>query len=90
MRMLTSLDVDPSGAAHNVILSNRYLIVIPRRKASTDQPPYQMPNAAGMAGLIWCPSEEIAQAWVQVGPVEALARFGFAKDMDGTQFVQGD
>lgn len=78
-RTLATYSAEGLNSAHNVLLTKRHLLVIPRRNASSAVPPYQIPNAAAMIGLVWCPSDEIAEEWVQMGPLQALEKFGVAK-----------
>jgi len=82
-RMLATVRDTTDSVAHNVILTRQYLIIIPRPRASANLPRVPMPNAAGMAGMLWCSSELIVEGWMRMGPLHALAKFGIPKSSQG-------
>jgi len=59
--------------SHNVILHDEYMIVIPRTKAWIGE---AAANAAAMMGIVWCMSEDQHNAWLKLGPMQALMQFG--------------
>lgn len=63
--------------AHNVILTRRGIIVIPRRRASVE--PAGGANALGMLGVIAVASKKEVDDWVQLGLTRALAELGVAR-----------
>ncbi|KAI5360339.1 putative Ap4A phosphorylase 1/2, ATP adenylyltransferase, HIT-like superfamily [Septoria linicola] len=67
--------------AHNVLLTRQHLLVIPRTKAwiEMDGCTVIAGNAAGMIGLVYSWSEEQFKAWINYGPMKALAEMGVPK-----------
>ncbi|KAK5997631.1 ATP adenylyltransferase [Cladobotryum mycophilum] len=59
--------------AHNVVLTRKWIIIIPRRKAGVNGADT---NAAGMLGMIWVSSKDRLQRWVELGPSDILAEIG--------------
>lgn len=58
---------------HNMILTKRWIMVVPRSKGWIGEVPT---NAAGMVGMVFCKSEKEYQGWMDLGPMEALKEFG--------------
>lgn len=59
--------------AHNVVLVDEWMLVIPRGCARHGN---LAANAASMAGMIWVTKPEGVQDWVDRGPMELLCQFG--------------
>ena len=79
IKLLQMLRVLP-GSAHNMILTDKFLMVIPRSRHWIDG---FTANAAAMVGMVLCNSEEQYEGWMRLGPTEALKEFGLpweAKD----------
>lgn len=70
-----------SGAApttyfpHNMMLTKRWMMVVPRRRAATQG---ASANAAGMMGMVWVTNAEQMARWKKYGPVKVLAELGVA------------
>ncbi|KAM3420455.1 hypothetical protein BST61_g3725 [Cercospora zeina] len=67
---------------HNVLLTKRHLLVIPRRKAWIEiegADTVIAGNAAGMIGLVYTWSEDQYAAWQDYGPMKALSALGVGK-----------
>lgn len=66
----------PAGAAvpHNVLVTNRWMVVIPRRQAGVDK--VAGANAIGMIGVIPVASSEEIGIWEQIGPANVLRKLG--------------
>ncbi|KAH0438019.1 hypothetical protein CcaCcLH18_03511 [Colletotrichum camelliae] len=71
-------DGDGNGVAvpHNMILSERWMVVVPRTKVDVDGAGV---NAAGMLGIVWASGEETYEQWLGLGPREVLAEVGVRK-----------
>ncbi|EQB45790.1 hypothetical protein CGLO_15293 [Colletotrichum gloeosporioides Cg-14] len=71
-------DGDGNGVAvpHNVILSERWMVVVPRTKMDVEGGGV---NAAGMMGMVWASGEETYEQWMGLGPREVLAEVGVRK-----------
>ena len=65
------------GSAHNVVMTRRWLLIIPRSKGRLD---YMFANAAGMVRLVWCAYEPQYQSWLQYGPMRVLRELGVPWD----------
>lgn len=59
---------------HNVVLSKRWMIVIPRRHGDVNNDVGA--NALGMLGVIAVAKQQAIDKWIQLGPVEALTILG--------------
>ncbi|KAL2061040.1 hypothetical protein VTL71DRAFT_9092 [Oculimacula yallundae] len=59
--------------AHNVILVNEWMLVIPRSCARLGD---LAANAASMAGMVWVTKWKDVQDWIDRGPMELLCEFG--------------
>ncbi|KAF9872263.1 hypothetical protein CkaCkLH20_10355 [Colletotrichum karsti] len=71
-------DGDGRGIAvpHNVILSRRWMVVVPRRRVGFEKADA---NAAGMMGVVWASGEETYEAWKELGPKWVLVEVGVRK-----------
>lgn len=58
---------------HNIVLTKRWLITIPRRGAGVGR---ATANAAGMIGLVWVSEQSIIELWKELGPTKVLATLG--------------
>lgn len=58
---------------HNVVLTKRLMLVVPRRKAGINGADA---NAMGMLGLVAVPDRQRMQDWVRQGPLDVLAELG--------------
>ncbi|KAL2163232.1 hypothetical protein VTH06DRAFT_5288 [Thermothelomyces fergusii] len=68
----------PDGEAdgpvpHNVVLDRKWMLVVPRRCAGWDG---IVVNAAAMLGMVWVPSDEMLERWMEIGPEKLLAHVG--------------
>ncbi|KAL6796246.1 ATP adenylyltransferase domain-containing protein [Trichoderma sp. SZMC 28013] len=72
-------DSAPSGAAcpHNFILSKRWMIVIPRRRAGINKEAGA--NALGMLGVIAVATRAEMDNWIRLGLSESLRELGVPK-----------
>ncbi|OIW29322.1 hypothetical protein CONLIGDRAFT_669221 [Coniochaeta ligniaria NRRL 30616] len=61
------------AVAHNVVLTRRWMVVIPRRRAGVDGADA---NAAGMLGMVWLSDEDRLKKWLEVGPADVLTQCG--------------
>lgn len=59
---------------HNVILSKRWMTVIPRTHGDVNN--QVAANALGMLGLVAVAKQATIDKWIQLGPVESLAILG--------------
>jgi ATP adenylyltransferase/5',5'''-P-1,P-4-tetraphosphate phosphorylase II len=65
------------GQAHNLLLTRDLIVAIPRPKAWMGSGDGEFAaNAACMAGVAWCKTEEQYNAWIAYGPMKALREFG--------------
>jgi ATP adenylyltransferase len=70
------------GQAHNLLLTTDLIVAIPRRKAWMGSGDGEFAaNAACMAGVVWCKTEEQYEAWMAYGPMKALREFGVDADL---------
>lgn len=65
--------VQASIGAHNAILTEHWLLVIPRRSAELVVP---TPNSCGMMGSIWLPDGQKIDAWKKCGLSDILQQCG--------------
>ncbi|KAH8802469.1 hypothetical protein F5884DRAFT_802116 [Xylogone sp. PMI_703] len=72
----------PPGAAcpHNMILTNRWMIIIPRRRAAINTEAGA--NSMGMLGVIAVATEHEVDNWVRLGLTEALKVLGVPKEIE--------
>ncbi|KAL9081070.1 MAG: hypothetical protein Q9159_007436 [Coniocarpon cinnabarinum] len=68
---------------HNLILTRRALVVIPRSKGTTEGIEGHVVNAPGMMGVVWCSNGKQLQAWKRKGPVSVLRELGVPRDVLG-------
>ena len=69
------------GQAHNLLLTTDLIVAIPRPKAWMGSGDGELAaNAACMAGVVWCKTEEQYNAWKAYGPMKALREFGVDAD----------
>ncbi|CZT17827.1 uncharacterized protein RCC_03663 [Ramularia collo-cygni] len=69
------------GTAHNLLLTREIMVAIPRPKAWMGSGAGEFAaNAACMAGMVWCKTEEQYNAWMEFGPMKALGEFGVGVD----------
>lgn len=64
---------DEGVIPHNIVLTKRWLITIPRRAAGNGS---ATANAAGFMGLVWVPDEAVVDRWKRLGPTQNLAELG--------------
>ncbi|PGH16013.1 hypothetical protein AJ79_01993 [Helicocarpus griseus UAMH5409] len=71
----------PAGAAcpHNMILTKRWMIVLPRRRAGINKEAGA--NSLGMLGLIAVATTKEIDSWVSLGLKESLAELGVPKSI---------
>jgi ATP adenylyltransferase len=73
--LLAATGVDGPDYSHNLVMVREWMLIIPRLRAS--QEGVKIVNAAGMMGMIWIPSNDVLDIWLQSGdPMALLARFG--------------
>ena len=65
---------------HNVILTARWIMTIPRRAAGLGA---ATANAAGFMGLVWVPTDDVVQLWKDLGPTHVLAELGVPSTLRG-------
>lgn len=58
---------------HNMILTDKWMMVIPRRKAWIDE---IAANAAAMIGMVWCNSQAQFDGWARRGIPNVLMEMG--------------
>lgn len=70
-------DNDEEAVAHNVMLTQDWLITIPRRAATVrDRLEGHVVGCQGVLGSVWCSKEEQLQAWKNVGLKNVLKELG--------------
>lgn len=70
--LLNVAEVD-QAAGHNVLITDDWMLVIPRSKGRKG---ILSANAAAMAGMVWVTGEEEVRQWVEQGPMKLLCEFG--------------
>jgi ATP adenylyltransferase/5',5'''-P-1,P-4-tetraphosphate phosphorylase II len=60
---------------HNMVLTKRWILVLPRRKCEVNG---ASANAAGMMGMVWVTNENQMDHWKEFGPAKVLAELGIA------------
>jgi ATP adenylyltransferase/5',5'''-P-1,P-4-tetraphosphate phosphorylase II len=60
-------------AGHNLLMTEEWMLVTPRRKGRKG---ILSANAAAMAGMVWVTGEVEVMQWVEQGPMELLCEFG--------------
>jgi len=58
---------------HNMIMTDRWMMVIPRRQARVG---IMAANASAMVGMVWVTSEQQYEAWTARDPMAWLSTFG--------------
>lgn len=58
---------------HNIVLTKRWLLVIPRCKETSHG---LSANAAGMCGMVWVATREQVKKWREAGPAKVLSELG--------------
>ncbi|KAJ5098088.1 hypothetical protein N7532_005089 [Penicillium argentinense] len=70
-----SLKIDQDPCPHNVVLTKRWIVIVPRTtkvfKGITS-------NAPGMLGSVYISNHDQLRAWKEVGPTKALAELGLS------------
>jgi ATP adenylyltransferase/5',5'''-P-1,P-4-tetraphosphate phosphorylase II len=61
------------AAGHNVLITDDWMLVIPRSKGRKG---ILSANAAAMAGMVWVTGDEEVRQWVEQGPMKLLCEFG--------------
>lgn len=61
---------------HNVVLTRRWIVVIPRCKQTFHD---LSANAAGMCGMVWTATREQVTRWREEGPTRVLSELGLGK-----------
>ncbi|KAF1967710.1 hypothetical protein BU23DRAFT_286166 [Bimuria novae-zelandiae CBS 107.79] len=61
---------------HNVILTNRWLMVVPRRRGRIGPDELLAANAAAMVGMVWVTEEREYELWTEGDPMRLLPEFG--------------
>jgi len=68
---------EEEAVAHNVMLTQDWLITIPRRSATvSDRLEGHIVGCQGVLGSVWCSKEEQLQAWEHVGLNNVLKELG--------------
>jgi ATP adenylyltransferase/5',5'''-P-1,P-4-tetraphosphate phosphorylase II len=62
-------------APHNVVLTKRWLMVIPRRVGRIEDG-VMAANAAVMVGIVWMTKEHEYELWTRKDPMKFLPEFG--------------
>jgi ATP adenylyltransferase len=70
--LLSRFDTKPDEP-HNMLLTNTWMMVIPRRRAWIDE---IAANAASMVGMVWCKSEAQYEGWIERGIEGVLREMG--------------
>ena len=60
-------------AGHNLLMTENWMLVIPRRKGRKE---ILSANAAAMAGMVWVTGEVEVRQWVEQGPMKLLCELG--------------
>ncbi|EXJ60268.1 hypothetical protein A1O7_04420 [Cladophialophora yegresii CBS 114405] len=58
---------------HNVMLTKRWIMVVPRRRAAFQG---ASANAAGMMGMVWLTNAQQLDKWKEIGPARVLEELG--------------
>ncbi|OAP65495.1 hypothetical protein AYL99_01467 [Fonsecaea erecta] len=61
---------------HNMVLTKRWMMVIPRRKVAVQG---ASANAAGMMGMVWVTNTQQVEQWQRLGLTKVLAELGVAR-----------
>lgn len=66
------------AAGHNVLLTDDWMLVIPRSKGRKG---ILSANAAAMAGMVWVTGEEEVRQWKEQGLMNLLCEFGVVEQI---------
>ena len=70
-------EIEEEAVAHNVMLTQDWLITIPRRAATvSDRLEGHVVGCQGVLGSVWCSKEEQLQAWKHVGLKNVVKELG--------------
>ncbi|KIW27876.1 uncharacterized protein PV07_07574 [Cladophialophora immunda] len=69
----------PGYFPHNMMLTKRWMMVVPRRRVAVQG---ASANAAGMMGMIWVTNTQQMEQWQKLGPAKVLAGLGVAAGRD--------
>lgn len=72
-RTLLNIELDDDPIPHNVIMTQEWTLVIPRRSAQVNG---LSANAAGMMGLVWVSTTEELKEWKRRSPRRILGELG--------------
>ncbi|OAG38800.1 hypothetical protein AYO21_06995 [Fonsecaea monophora] len=64
---------------HNMMLTKRWMMVVPRRRVAVQG---ASANAAGMMGMVWMTNTQQLEQWQKLGPAQVLAELGVATRKD--------
>jgi ATP adenylyltransferase/5',5'''-P-1,P-4-tetraphosphate phosphorylase II len=70
LALYLSLELD---TPHNLIMTERWIMIIPRKQARIG---IAAANAASMVGMVWMTSEQQFEAWKAQDPMDLLSKFG--------------
>lgn len=62
---------------HNLILTESWMLVIPRRRSNVDG---ASANGAGMMGMVWVSDKAQVERWMALGPSWVLSQLGVEND----------
>ena len=77
------LPADAAHVPHNMVMTMRWIMVIPRRHAPDLT--VWIPNAPGMLGFIFLPNFELVEEWKRVGPSNVYHQCGVPNDAQLTE-----
>ena len=69
-----------AAVPHNVILSRKWIVVVPRRRAGVNGADV---NAAGFLGMVWVSSGDKMRRWTEQGPGAVLREVGLPASSSG-------
>lgn len=75
LRMCKHLKIQDKHPAHNIVLTQSWLLVLPGRVGGIDDNLCQA-GAIAMIGWVWAKTERQIEHWRKLGPMKVLARFG--------------
>lgn len=70
---LLGIPEDAEFCPHNVVMTNEWIMVIPRVKADVEG---ASANSVGMMGLLWTTRQEQVDKWKELGPARVLREVG--------------
>ncbi|KAK5052542.1 hypothetical protein LTR84_002407 [Exophiala bonariae] len=74
-RHVLALPDDQVEVPHNVVITKRWIVVIPRSKENIDG---TTANSAGMMGSVWLNNEQQLEKWIAQGPSWVLSQLGLS------------